>query len=136
MNKKSVSITGISQPPPKDRVSNSMFIDDIMDHLTSILPITQRNLIFGDFNIHVDDVQDNDTISLSDTMMVLGLNRCVNSNMHVHSNKLELVFAKTRSDLTVSSCTTGIFILHHKLVTATLNIRKPKLERKLVTMRR
>ena len=115
--------------------SQTPFIDDITDHLTSILPTRQRNLILGDFNIHVNDIQDNDPLAFTDTMMALGLDQCVNSCTHIHGNKLDLVFAEARSDLKVSSCTTGIFISDHKLVTATLNIRKLKLERKLVTMR-
>ena len=53
---KSLSITGIYHPPSKDRVTNSMFIDDIMDHLTSFLPTTQKQITLGDFNIHVENV--------------------------------------------------------------------------------
>ena len=109
VNKKSLSITGIYHPPPKDRVTNSMFIDDITNHLTSILPTTQRNLILGDFNIHIDGVHDNDALAFNNTMMTLGLDQCVNSSIYVHGNKLDLVFTKAGSDLTVSSCTTGIF---------------------------
>ena len=49
VNKKSLSITGIYHLPPKDRVTNSInSINDITDHLTSILPTTHRNLILGD----------------------------------------------------------------------------------------
>ena len=101
---------------------------------SSILPITQRNFIPGDFNIHLDDVQENDALAFSDTMMALGFNQCVNSSIHIHGNKLDLVFTEAGSDLAVSSCTTGIFIFYHKLVTATLNIRKWKLERKPLNM--
>ena len=56
--------------------------------------------------------------------------------MHIHCNKLDLAFAEAGSDLTISSFTKGIFISDHKHVAATLNIRMPKLERKLVTMRK
>ena len=38
VDKKLLSIAGTYHPPPKGRVTNSMFIDDITDHLTSILP--------------------------------------------------------------------------------------------------
>ena len=69
-------------------------------------------------------------------MMALDLDQYVNSSTHIHCNKLGLVFAEAGSDLTISSCTTGIFISDQKLVTAALNFRKPKLERKLVTMRK
>ena len=97
---------------------------------------TQRNLIPEDLNIHVDDAQDNDTLAFNDTMMALSLDQCVNSCMPVHGNKLDLVFTEVESDLIVSSHTAGIFISDYRLVTATLNIRKPKLERKPVIMRR
>ena len=71
-----------------------MFIDDIMDHLTSILPTMQRNLKLGDFNIYVDDVQDNYALAYNDTMMALGLDQCVNYSMHVYGTKLDLVLAE------------------------------------------
>ena len=61
-------------------------------------------------------------------MVANGLDQSVNSSMHVHGNKLDLVFAEAGSDLTFSSYKTGTFILHCKLVTATLNIRKLQLE--------
>ena len=110
-----------------------MFIDDITDHLTSIIPTTQGNLILGDFNIHIDGIQDTYAIAFKNTMLALGLDQCVNSSMHVHGSKLDLVFTEAVSNLTVSSCRTCIFLLDHKLVTPTLNVRKPKWEKKPVT---
>ena len=136
MNKRSLSITGIYCLPSKDSITKSMFIDDIRDHLTSVLSTTQRNLILGDSNIHVDGTQDNDALVFKDTMMAPGLDSHVNSSTHIHGSKLDLVFAEAGSDLTVSPCTTGIFISDHKLVTAIKNIRKLKLERKLGTIRK
>ena len=67
------------------------------------------------------------------TLMACGMDQCVNSCMHVNSNKLDLVFAEAGSDLTVSSYTKGIFILDHKLAIATLNIRNAEIAKKLVT---
>ena len=104
VNKKSLSITGIYHPPQKDRVTNSMFSDDITDYLNLIVPTTESNLMLGDFNIHVDDVQDNDALAFNNTMMVLGLDQCVNSSRHTHGNKLDLVYAEAASDLAVSLC--------------------------------
>ena len=42
VNKKLLFITDIYNLPSKDRVTNSMFIVNIMDHLTSILPNTKK----------------------------------------------------------------------------------------------
>ena len=42
----------------------------------------------------VNDVLDNDALAFYNTMMSLGLYQCVNSSMHVHGNKLDLVFAE------------------------------------------
>ena len=38
VSKKTITITGIYHPPPKDNITNAMFIDDITDQLTSLLP--------------------------------------------------------------------------------------------------
>ena len=59
-----VTINNWHIPPTTRRQGHQLHVyDDIMDHLTSVLPTTQRNFIYGDFNIHVDNVQDNDALA-------------------------------------------------------------------------
>ena len=55
INNKSLTITGIYHPPPKDRTTNSMFIDDVTEHLSELLINKQNNIILGNFNMHIDN---------------------------------------------------------------------------------
>ena len=54
--RKTITITGIYHPPPKDKITNGMFIDNITDHVTFLLPATTNNVILGDFTMHVNDM--------------------------------------------------------------------------------
>ena len=73
MMRKTIIITGIYHPPPKIMITNGMFIDDITNHPTSLLPTTTNNIILGDFNMHINDMNSNDVIIFKDTLMALGL---------------------------------------------------------------
>ena len=46
------STTLIKNPP------NSIFIDEIIDLLTEILPVNNNHIILGDFNIHINENED------------------------------------------------------------------------------
>ena len=54
-----------------------MFIDDITDHLTSLLLATTNNVILGEFNMHINDKSSNDVVIFNDTLMAPGLTQHV-----------------------------------------------------------
>ena len=68
INNKSLTITGIYHPPPKDGITNSMFVDDMTKHLSELLTNKHNNIILGNFNMHVDDPFDPEAGIFNDTM--------------------------------------------------------------------
>ena len=69
-----------------------MFIDDITNHLTSLLSATTNNVILGDFNMHINDMSSNDVVIFKDTLMVLGLTQYVTTSTHAKGSILDLIF--------------------------------------------
>ena len=129
MKKKNITVTGIYHPPPKNTITNRMFIDDITDHLISLLPTATNNIILGDFNMHINNSNSNDACIFKDTFTSLGLTQHVTTSTHVKGNILDLIFTEEISSIKLTSCQAGSFLSDHKLVTAVLNINKQPIEK-------
>ena len=85
----------IYHPPPssKNNTTTSMFIDEITNLLTNIVPKYLNLIILGDFNISTENVSNPDTVIFSDTMAALGSSTaCSGTNsqnwIHIGSNLL------------------------------------------------
>ena len=124
IRKKPVHITGIYHPPPKDRITNAMFINDLTDLLTNLLSTVTNKIILGDLNMHVEDFSDTDAVIFNNTMRALGLDQNVTRSTHIHGNILDLIFTEHNSSIVPLQCYTGSLISDHKLVCCILNIKK------------
>ena len=113
VSKKTITITGIYHPLLKDNITNAMFIEDITDHITSLLPATTNNVILGDFNMHINDIGYNDVVIFNDTLMVLGLTQHVNTSTHAKDNIIDLIFIEEATNIKLTSCQVGPFLSHH-----------------------
>ena len=110
-----------------------MFIDDITDHLISLLPTATNNIILGDFNMHINDSNSNDACIFKDMFTALGLTQHVTTSTHVKGNILDLIFTEETSSIKLTSCQAGSFLSDHRLVTAVLNIDKQPIEKKTLS---
>ena len=71
---KHLTIVGLYHPPCSSiNPPNSIFIDEIIELLTEILPASNSHIILGDFNIHMNDNDDVDAQIFSESMEALGL---------------------------------------------------------------
>ena len=134
MKKKNITVTGIYHPPPKNTITNRIFIDDITDHLISLLPTATNNIILGDFNMHINDINSNNAGIFKDTLTAFGLTQHVTTSTHVKGNILDLIFTEETSSIKLTSCQASSFLSDHKLVTAVLNIDKHPIEKKSLSV--
>jgi len=78
----------IYRPPYSDehRVSTNVhvFFTEFSIYLECILLSKEQLLITGDFNIHVDAVDDPDSLELLDLLESVGLRQHVSQQTHVH----------------------------------------------------
>ena len=62
--------------------TNSTFMDEFMDFKVEILSTHKNSIILGNFNLCVNDYDDNEAMVFSDMMTSVGLNQHVKFYMH------------------------------------------------------
>ena len=102
--------------------TNNIFIDEIAELLTEVLPSSKIYIMLGDFNLQVNDQDDVDAQIFSDSMEALRLKQHLMIPTHKSNNVLDLIFTEIISDICVEAVETTSYISYHCLVIATLNI--------------
>ena len=80
--------------------------------------------IISDFNIHINNGQDNEANIISDIMEAMGLQQYVEFTTHKLGNILDLVFTEVTGKLKVTKGTPGPFLSDHWTVECQLSVRK------------
>ena len=98
-----LNLLGLYHPPysTSQKITNSMFLDDLTNHVTEWMLSFKNILIGGNFNIHIDDTVDPDEQIINDTMEALGLQQHVTFPTHQAGNTLDLIFTETTSKLDI-----------------------------------
>ena len=98
---KSLHVIGIYHPPPnaQDNATNNMFLDEITELLTALIPKYNNLIIMGDFNMHIDDITNAENLIFNDTMEALGLLQQVRTPTHMQGNILDLKYIEDNSQL-------------------------------------
>ena len=121
---KTINILGIYHPPPKQDLTNTTFLDELTELLTTRLPNMENAIILGDFNMHIEDPNDYNSKIFVDMMEALGLRQHVVEPTHQKGNILDLIFTETTSQINVSQLNMLDFISDHRLISATINVKK------------
>ena len=108
--------------------TNNIFIDEITKLLTKVLPSSKNCIILGDFNLHVNDQDDEDGQNFSDFMEASGLKQHSMISTHKTNNALNLIFTEIISDISVEAVETASYISYHCPIIATLNIKKEQVK--------
>ena len=71
---KHLTTIGLYHPPYSPiNPTNNIFINEIIELLTEVIPSSNNHIILGDFNLHVNDHDDVDAQIFNDSMEALGL---------------------------------------------------------------
>ena len=99
-------------PTTKYNIQNKtrMFIDDITDLLTDIIPKYSNLILLGDFNISTENAPNPDTVIFNDTMAALGLHQHLQGPAHKMGNTLDLIFSQLETQFTVTGTATHSFV--------------------------
>ena len=92
--------------------------------------------MLGDFNIHVNDENDNEAGIFVDTMMALGFNQHVSFPMHRAGNILDLVFTETCNSNEVKSCTPGPIFSDHTAIEIVVTQSTQCIQKRLIKYRK
>ena len=86
----------VYRPPysGEHKVPTSVFFDEFSAYLESLLLCKERLLICGDFNIHVDSVDDPDSVKFRDLLESVGLRQHVKKSTHNNGHILDLIITR------------------------------------------
>ena len=123
--KQTLAIVGIYHPPlGSTRNTPVRFIDQVSE-LVQYLFTNHKNLVLlGDFNIHVNKLDNQDTQAYLDTMEALGLEQHIDQQTHQLGNTLDLVYTETLEPFRVCHAFTSSYISDHCLVGIELQMKK------------
>ena len=96
-----LNILGVYRPHDG---SIPQFLDIFMELLLDIVASNTNLVILGDFNIHVNDVDDPNTSIFLDTMTALGLKQHIKGPTHKSGNCLNLIFTEELSRTKTIKC--------------------------------
>ena len=104
--------------------------------LASISGSFSDMIVLGDFNIHINDDNDNEAGIFVDTMIALGFNQHVSFPMHRAGNILDLVFTETCNSIEVKSCRPCPIFSDHTAVEIVVTQSTQYIQRKLIKYRK
>ncbi|XP_068713260.1 uncharacterized protein [Montipora foliosa] len=106
-------------------VSLKTFFDEFASYMESIILTPEPLIITGDFNIHVDNVNDSDACEFLDLLASLGLKQHVIGPTHEGGHTLDLVITRQYDQVIKSAALIDRFISDHAAVLCQLDSVKP-----------
>ena len=117
-------------------VTTSAFIQQVQDFLSQKVIGKGKLLITGDLNIHLDVLEDRDSIRLTDILSSMDLQQHVRVSTHEHGHTLDVFITRCDGELFMETPQQGLKISDHYLITSRCSVPKPSWETKLVTYRK
>ena len=94
-------------------LTNAMFLDDITERLSNILPKYNNIILGGDFNLHVNDHLDINASTFIESTEGMDLQQLVCSPTHKSGNILDLIFTEITETVKVANIRNGPFLSDH-----------------------
>jgi endonuclease/exonuclease/phosphatase (EEP) superfamily protein YafD len=89
-------------------------------------------LMAGDFNFHIDNIGDSDTIKLNKILESFNLQQHVNGPTHKKGHTLDLIITRNEDKLVTGIRIHDPVISDHLAIHCTLQLEKPPLEQDLI----
>ena len=130
-----LTIFAIYHPPYSNqtRATNHEFLDEFTDCVAGYIMNDTNMIIHGDFNLHVNDPNDDNAMNFIESTQALALQQHVNFPTHTSGNTLDLIFVELFNEIKIQRCIQEDFILDHCIVKCNLNVKKPDILRKVIS---
>ena len=134
---KITNILVVYHPPPSDRYqhTNTQFTDEFLELVSNLMSTYTNMIILGDFNLHVNDAQNEDAIQFLSAMDALGFEQRVNFCTHKDGNTLDLVFTSYLHRMELKDICSGQFLSDHCTILLNLSAVTEKWQMERVTYR-
>ena len=111
-------------------------MDEYMDWLLETSANEKKLVICGNYNMHVNNPDDEDAYGFLETNVALGLMQHVSFATHSSGNTLDLIFTEINGGIGVADCVSDSYISDHCNVLCKLSIRREDIQRKTVKYRK
>ena len=128
-----LNILGVYRPPDG---SIPQFLDIFTELLVDTVASNTNLVILGNFNIHVNNVDDPNTSIFLDMVTALGLKQYIKGPTHKSGKCLDLIFTKELSRIKTIKCSQSSTVSDHNSIQCILNIPKEDCTCKEVTYRK
>ena len=81
-------------------------------------------IIMGDFNIHVDDLENSHAEQFNDVCTAIGLEQVVNFGTHVQGHTVDMVLHESNSSLKIRKMQSAMYLSDHCFVEMEINIER------------
>jgi len=138
INNKRLRLISIYRPPPlkKNNTTTSMFFDEFSNYLEEITISPSPVFICGDFNLHLDNVTNPDTIKFLDLLTATGLIQHVDKPTHRRGHTLDLLITRCDEDLLGNFEVISQTSSDHAVVLCNIDIPRPKTSKHSITFRK
>ena len=112
------------------------FFDIFMELLVDIVTSNMNLVVLGNFNIHINNIDDPNARIFLDTMTAPSLKQHVKGPTHKSGNCLDLIFTEEMSKTKAIRCSQSMFVSDHNSIQCKLNIPKEDCAQKEITYRK
>ena len=117
-------------------VSASVFFDELSQFLENVVMCPEVLVVSGEFNLHLDDLRDNDTKKFMDLLETFSLSLHVSCPTHSSGHTLDLIITRSSDDVVLSSPKATFAISDHFIIQCPIGFPRPALSCKELTFRK
>ena len=134
---KCFTLADIYRPYPSsvNKLTTAMFLEEISQFLQDCAISKGDLVVVGDFNIHLNKIDDPDTRRFNQLIESLGLIQTAVGPTHRDGNTLDVVLSREMDSLVKSTRVLDL-ISDHRLIACVLTVSKPSVPRKTITSRK
>ncbi len=128
----------IYRPPPSktNKLSSSIFFEEFCILVEQLIILPGYILIAGDFNFHVDNTTDPDTIKFNKILESFNLQQHINGPTHKRGHTLDLSITRNEDKLVTGTKIHDPVRSDHFAIHSTLKLEKPPLEQTEICYRK
>ena len=127
-----LTVLGIYRPLSGSAIE---FLGELAEWLPENALLDTNPIIMGDFNLHVNNENDDNSVNFLEMMLAFGLKQNVMFDTHKSGNTLDLIFTENDSTVTVKSVYKGEQLSDHSIVHMVLSLQKDKYEKCVIQFR-
>ena len=106
--------------------TNQDFFDKFTEWGTDILASNNSLLLLGNFNIHIDEENNDDAANFRDTMETLDMTQLIKFSTHKANHIIDHIYTEHFSNIKVTNCEQKDLISDHHIIVFNTSIPKPK----------